>query len=723
MIRPLFFFMLCIVAVPAAAQQYPFTRYSSAEGLPEDVVTDVVSDHRGFIWAATAERGIARFDGKEFVHFGGHSAFLHGGVFSLATDGDRWLFAGGNDGVRVLLLDAHAADRPDTIMNRLLRPIRGPVRFLSLQRNRSIYIETLDQAWTFSLRDSSLRRCPVQEREFNFLQNRLPGMQLRDMARDCNGRYWIASDSGLVALSDASRTVFAPGSGIRTRNISSVCIDREGNVWFGSSDGLYQLVPQRFVNISPGDSSGVTCMIETRERGMYFGTRGSGVFRMFDGPRRRIDTRDGLPSSNITSMHELITGEILIATDNGLVVWGENGVDPMPETLLLPDPRVNQIHLANDRSYWFATMNGLLHWDGERSTVFTMRDGLPSNRISCIVEDAWGQMIVGTHEGIAKVLSTGAGTVSSIHELGGIHVSSLFIDSKDRLWVGTVGAGVIVRVDGRLINLGKAQGLASGNISFIGQDNYGALYFGNNHGVSVLPQENLQYLLPVDSTHNRWNSYPPAYLPLLRATSMYSLTSKMGLHGDDMEQGAVLRDRAGRMWFGSSIGASSYNPSQPTGIGRWVPPPCRPVNNSKEAALPLSVILAELWINDTLTQIRDVVEMDADDQVLRASLLLPSFRNPGEVHFLYQLEGMEYTWHRSDDGDILYTGLEPGSYTLVVQATIGEGIWSSRQKLIRIEVLPPFHRTIWFWLLILCCAVAVGMLLQHLIRERKNPTN
>ncbi len=717
--RLLFITLVFFASAVAQAQQYPFTRYGSGEGLPEDFIMDVVSDHRGFIWVATAERGIARFDGNEFLHFGGKSALIHGGVFCLATDGERRLFAGGNDGVRVLLLDAHAADRPDTTVNRILRPVQGPVRFLSLQRNQKIYIETLDQAWLFSPQDSSLKRCEMKEREYAFLQSRLPDMRLRDMVRDCSGRYWIASDSGLVVLTDASKTVFAPGSGIPTRNITSVCVDREANIWFGSNDGLYQLVPQRFVNLLPNDSIAVSCMIETKDRGMYFGTRGKGVFKVFNGPQKNIGVRDGLPSNDITSMHELATGELLIATSKGLVIWGERGVEPMPESLLLPGQRVNQIHLANDRTYWFATMNGLVHWDGERSMVFSMRDGLPSNRIACLVEDAYGQMLVGTHDGLARARSTGAGEISSIHELGGVHVTSLFIDRKERLWIGTIGSGVIVRIDGHLVHLGPAQGLASGNIAFIGQDNYGALYFGGNHGVSVLPQEYLQYLLPVDSAATQWTHIPPAQLPLLRATSMFSLTKAMGLSGEAMEDGAVLRDRAGRMWFGSRSGASSYNPAKPAAVGRWIPPPCRPFNNSKEAALPLRIILSELWINDTAAEIRDMLVMGEGDHVFRAKLLLPSFRNPGQVHFLYRLEGMEYTWHSSDDGEILYTGLEPGSYTLAVQATIGEGIWSRRQNMIRIEVSTPVQRTLWFFFLILACAVGAGMLIQRTISRRR----
>lgn len=712
--------LLCTVAV--RGQQYAFIRYGTAEGLPEDYVTDVLTDHRGFLWAAAGERGIARFDGKEFHHFGGQNAQINGGVFALATDGDRLIFAGGNAGVRAIQLDAHAADRPDTVFNRLLQRVRGPVRALEFSRDRKLYVETLDGAWQFTIGDSTLVRCSVKARRHAFLQPRLPGVQLRDMAKDCSGQYWLACDSGLVLLTDASRHLFGPEEGLPTRNITSVCLDREGGVWCGSDEGLFHFVPQRFSNIQLGDGIAVSCMIESRNRSMYFGTRGAGVFHYFDGPRRRITVGDGLPSNDISALHELVTGELLIATSSGLVVWGERGVQPVPESLHLPDPRINQIHLANDRTYWFATMNGLVHWDGERSTVFTTRDGLPSNRISCLAEDAFGMMLVGTHDGLARVRATGGGEVASILELGGIHVSSLFVDGKDRLWVGTVGSGVIVRSGGELVRLGRAQGLAGGNIAFIGQDNHGALYFGSNRGVSVLPEENLQCLMPVDTSFNIWSDIPPAQLPLLQAMSMHALTRGMGMQGEAMQDGAVLRDRAGRMWFGSRGGASCYVPFRQASAGRWIPPTCPRRGNERESAPVLRPLLTELCINDTCTDLRGNIVMGRDDHVLRARVILPSFRNPGQVYFLYQLQGMEYTWHRSEDGLILYTGLEPGDYTLVVRATIGEGIWSESEELLHIEVLPPLYQTAWFWIVLLLCAVGAGMLLQRMLSRQRAST-
>lgn len=662
-----------------------------------------------------AERGLARYDGREFRHFGEMEAGITGGVFALATDGEHWVFAGTNAGVRVLRLDVLAADRPDSTITRLLGRIQGPVRVLRMRRDRRLYVETMREAWLFSPRDSSLRRCARESDPASYLQPRLQGMDIRGMTKDCNGNVWVATDSGLVYFGDTERYLFGPDEGLPTRNISSVCIDHEAGVWCGSDEGLFHYVPNRLTTFGFGDSAAVACMIETKDREFFFGTRGAGLLRLFGGPRLQVTTRDGLPSNVITGLHELSTGELLVATDNGVVVWGPGGVTPMPESLHLPDPRVLQVHLARDGSYWFATKGGLVHWNRERSIVFGPRDGLPSAQVNCLAEDAFGYIIAGTSGGVARVRATGAGAVVAVHGLLGLHVTALKTDQKDRLWTGTVGGGVIVSIRGRHYRLGSAQGLAGGTIVFIGEDNFGSLYFGHHSGVSVLPQANIQFLLPVDSMKTHWNGIPPAQLPFLRAMSMYSITGAMGMRAGTLQEGAVLRDRAGRLWFGGSGGASCYNPARPPVVGGWTPPQCRRRAGADRSELPLRVILAELCIDDRSTRLRESITLGEDERVLRARLLLPTFRNPGQLRFLYRLRGLEYTWHESTDGSILYTGIEPGSYDLEVQASIGEGIWSWRQTLVHVNVTAPVSQRRWFLLLLMLLAAGLGMLVQRTI--------
>jgi ligand-binding sensor domain-containing protein len=711
---PVLYFLF---TVTVSGQQYPFMRYGVAEGLPEHHITAVTTDARGFLWIATENNGVARFDGKRFRYFGGRNARISGGANALAVIDDRWLFVGVDDGVRVLRLDRHADDTPDTMMNRRLRGIDAPVRAMHVQPDRSVHIVTSDGSLRFSAADSSLTPVRTIAAPWAFLRPRLSGKELRDAARDCLGRYWGATDSGLVLLTDDALVLFGPAQGLPARNLSSVCIDHEGGIWCGSDNGLFHFVPQRFRHFPVDSGAVVRSLLESRDRELYAGTLGKGFYRFFGGESVHIDMRDGLPGNDIHAMHELVTGELLIATDNGVIVWGSDGVQPVPESLLLPDVRVRDILYARNKTYWFATMNGLVHWDGERSMVFGVSDGLPSAEITCLAEDAFGFIIVGTRNGLARVRATAGGTVSVVPELQDMHVTSLLLDRDDRLWVGTRGNGVLVRIDERVLQLGPAQGLPAGSIAFIGQDNYGGLYFGANRTISVLPRPFMQNLLPVDTVRERYRNVPPGQLPFLRMLSMYSLTREMGLQCDELQHGAVLRDAMGYMWFGGSRGVTSYNPPQPARVGQWIPPLCRGLRGTPAPAPRFGIMLGELFIDNMRMTGRSSIVMNPGDHVLRARMLMPSFRNPGQTFFLYRLRDMEYTWHRSDDGRILYTALEPGKYTLEVQATIGEGIWSFRRQLLEIEVRAPMHRHILFRFVMLLALLAVGMLLQRILQR------
>jgi hypothetical protein len=130
-------------------------------------------------------------------------------------------------------------------------------------------------------------------------------------------------------------------------------------------------------------------------------------------------------------------------------------------------------------------------------------------------------------------------------------------------------------------------------------------------------------------------------------------------------------------------------------------------------------------VNDTCTAQRGRISLGPDDHVLHARLLLPSFRNPGDVRFLYQLEGMEYSWHTSVDGEILYTGIPPGSYVLTVQAYLGEGVWSNRVRLLEVYVAAPLYERSVFWIAVIAAAFLLGYLAQkqrhawQLARERR----
>src|SRR5882762_11814476 len=78
------------------AQQLPVRTYTTADGLPRDLILRIVRDSHGFLWFCTAD-GLSRFNGYEFTNYGVEHGLPHPvindlletrrGVYWVATNG------------------------------------------------------------------------------------------------------------------------------------------------------------------------------------------------------------------------------------------------------------------------------------------------------------------------------------------------------------------------------------------------------------------------------------------------------------------------------------------------------------------------------------------------------------------------------------------------------------------------------------------------------------
>ncbi len=90
-----FILALCL---PAAAQTIPKKHFTVNEGLPSNMVYSVIREKNGYLWFAT-DKGIARYNGREFEVFTTHDGMPDNEVFNMREDfeGRLWLstFNGG----------------------------------------------------------------------------------------------------------------------------------------------------------------------------------------------------------------------------------------------------------------------------------------------------------------------------------------------------------------------------------------------------------------------------------------------------------------------------------------------------------------------------------------------------------------------------------------------------------------------------------------------------
>src|ERR1700690_366682 len=116
----------------------------------------------------------------------------------------------------------------------------------------------------------------------------------------------------------------------------------------------------------------------------------------------------------------------------------------------LPNDVAVNLPQTRDGYLWFGTEDGLCRFDGVRIVTFRTVDnpGLPDNLIRCLLEDKAGTLWVGTQRGLSRYRD------GKFQAVGGVSVpvTDLASDAEGRLWIGTLGAGLMEIDSGRLIS-------------------------------------------------------------------------------------------------------------------------------------------------------------------------------------------------------------------------------------------------------------------------------
>ncbi|MCR5604443.1 MAG: HD domain-containing protein [Lachnospiraceae bacterium] len=125
--------------------------------------------------------------------------------------------------------------------------------------------------------------------------------------------------------------------------------------------------------------------------------------------------------------------------------------------------------------------------DGYSSVLYDNTNGLPTAEANAIAMTSDGFIWIGSYSGLIRY---DGNTFERIDSTTGIaSVVSLYVDSKDRLWIGTNDSGVAVMEKGSLRMYTKADGLMSSSIRSISEDADGNIYIATTHGMARIDND------------------------------------------------------------------------------------------------------------------------------------------------------------------------------------------------------------------------------------------
>ncbi len=360
------------------AEQLPIKHYTTADGLPVDIVERIKRDSHGFLWFCTRD-GLSKFDGYQFTSYAKERGLPHPRVNDLLESGDGTYWVATNGGgvcsfnpaerapadstsrFKVYLLDTNPASN---IVNRLCEDQQGRI-WAGTDLGLFYFDETKDQ-FTAAIPDA---------------------VEIYSLMTDRQGELWIGSGNQLLRQSpDGRLTRYSFRVARNPGRIFSLLEDDKGKLLVGSwFAGLMELEP----NLLPLEDSAI-------EPGKT------------NGFANHYTVADGAVIGTVQDLHKSPDGHLWIAASpdfttslgGGLFEFDGQRFRRYGKAQGLMRNSIWSLEVDSDGNLWLGGLDGALKIARNGFTTFGESDGLAGGA-TAMLEDRSGELCVVTEAGMA----------------------------------------------------------------------------------------------------------------------------------------------------------------------------------------------------------------------------------------------------------------------------------------------------------------------------------
>ena len=757
--------LLCLLCCTAFAldphrsmSQYLRDTWSTEDTFPGGQITSIAQTADGCLWVG-GEKGLVRFDGLGFRLLRESRAgvpITH--VLGLATDagGGLWIWMQGANVLR------YYNGRFENVISKSTLPDEN-VTAMSPSSDGGVLLSTVGQK-TFEYRDGQIQDVGTID---------VAGTLILSNAKTADGRIWAGtSDNGLFYL-QGGRGV-RMDVGFAQKKINALLPGPHNTLWVGTDEGLFVWDGQQMSNSAvplPLRSDSVFAISSDRDGNVWAGTT-HGLYR-FEIKAGQADRLNAIRDLAATALFEDREGDLWIGGSQELQRWRDSVFVAYSVPAETPHRGAGPIYAASDGRLWFGPASGGLAsvvsgkversdvahlgndivyslsgsgkdlWIGRQrgglthlipgasgpsSKTYTQAEGLAQNSIYAVLEAHDGTVWAGTLNAGLSRLQTGVfKTFTTADGLASDTITDLQEDPTNRLWVATPN-GLSVLNAGEWHTLDTRNGLPSDEVTALARAEsagVSGMWIGTANGLALFSSEQIRTFerapevlhqpvlgIAEDRVGFLWLTTPDHVMRLdprkllagtLETDDVREYDRNDGLPSSEgtRRSRAMLADAEGRIWISTRGGLVATDP----------------------AAFTRTPIGAGVEITGLLADGRAMPLQDARIPASQRRITFQfsgvSLPVPEHVRFRYRLDSFDKGWSEATPTrEAIYTHLDPGSYRFHVIASNSDGVWNSFDSSLPLIVEPATWQTWWFRL----CSVVIGLVTiwwTYLLRMRQ----
>ncbi len=625
--------------------------------ISSNMVSDIYEDNKGRLWLGTYDKGLNLFNKKD-------GSFRH-----FVNDKDD-IFSINNNQVMDIL--QYSDDEL------LIATFGGGVNLFNTKR-RTFLNESNSKDFKFDIDHKNVRKL------FNDGQN-----------------IWIGTYNGLFKFDLTSEKILKYSyshnrlSSIDNNKIRGIFKDKSGVLWFGTTQGVNLLKPNRknfeYTNYKDYNQD----FIEKKKPLLIPKIEGVIWPHLKNSEREyshKIIKYFGISfNPNINSFTTFINfyydeNNILWMSDyNGLKYYdsSERTFKYIEYFAKGKNDFVKSFFIDSKGNFWAGTLGGGLTYYNKETKILRKfihsendKTTICDSRVIPIMEDSNGIIWIGTYGGLNSFDPETEKFTSYMHEqndnssISNNRIYSIIESKNGDLWIGTYqGLNRYLRNENGFECFNSKNGFAGNSMYGILEDNNENLWIRTNEGISKFD-------------------------PLKDEIKNYNTTD--GLVEIESNLNICFKTNNGKMNFSGLNGFNIFDPEE----------------IKDNTAIP-QVVFTELRILDSLIKVGDPnylqkslndideLTLSYKDKIFSIEFAALHYVNPTKNKYAYMLEGFrnQWTFLEGNNRKATFTNLSAGDYVLHVKTSNNDGIWNETGRSLKIIVTPPYWETFWFRILV-----------------------